>query len=92
VNELQLFSEDLKRLYRNLGRVKPVDNFVFNSLYQVFERYTAIYFLLDNGLETFSDKPVSVMRQEMASEINTLLKAVQAHYGDKLADLEIAEV
>lgn len=87
MTELQLLNEDLKRLYRNIQRVQ-VDNFVYNELYQVLERYSAVYFMCYNGYRS----DVKEARQQMAQDINGLLNAVKAHYGDKLADLEIAEV
>jgi hypothetical protein len=87
MTELQLLNEDLKRLYRNIQRVQ-VDNFVYNELYQVLERYSAVYFMCYNGYRS----DVKEARQQMAQDINGLLNAVKAHYGDKLADLEITEV
>lgn len=92
MTELQLLNKDLKRLYRNINRLQPVDNFVFGSLYQTFEQYTALYFPLDNKIETVDENVIKEFRVKMAKEINELLKAVQVHYGDKLADLEIVEV
>jgi hypothetical protein len=88
MTELQLLSEDLKRLYRNLRRVQSVDNFVYDELYQVLERYSAVYFMCYNGYRS----DVKEARQQMAQDINGLLNAVKAHYGDKLADLEITEL